>query len=121
MPRRAQTIVLTVVLINLGLIAIVGYALDYGAEPMGVVFVTSAGPVAFGHRKHVLHGGEDHQCRSCHHDIKDAETHEKKCRGCHYYGREPHRSEKAKTHKRCVGHRCVSCHADKKCGYCHRQ
>lgn len=121
MAKRTHTIVLTVLLANLALLAVVGYALDHYREPAGVLFVTRGGPVAFDHRGHVLHGAEDTKCKSCHHDIKGMENAEKSCRSCHYFGQDPHRNEKEKIHKRCIGAKCVSCHTDKQCAYCHSQ
>jgi len=121
MAERTQRIIFAAVIVNLAVIAAVGYALDHYRQPKGALFVTKGGPVAFDHQAHVLHGGEDLQCNSCHHDIKDEESLEKKCRNCHYYGKNPHRNEKEKIHKRCIGAKCVSCHADKKCSHCHSQ
>ena len=121
MTHRTQKVTFLAILINLAVLGVVGYALDCCRQPVGALFLTKGGPVAFSHQAHVLHGGEDLQCKSCHHDIKGKENLEKKCRDCHYYGKDPHRNEKEKIHKRCIGAKCVSCHADKKCIYCHSQ
>ncbi len=132
MSKRTEKLVFITVLANLVLIAIVGYALDCYREPVGVLFVTPAGPVAFTHRTHVQHGGDDLQCRSCHHDVKGKvagavghlgakESPEKSCRACHYDGKETHRNVKEKVHQRRIGAKCVSCHADKPCSFCHSQ
>ena len=121
MAERTQRVALIAVLINLTFIAVIGYALDLCRQPAGVLFVTAGGPAAFAHKKHVQHGGDTLQCRSCHHDIKGKPNTAMNCRGCHYHGDKPQRNEKAKTHKRCIGVKCVSCHADKQCGHCHRQ
>ena len=120
MSDRAAQIILAAVLLNLAIIAIAGYAIEGSREPIGVVFLTEAGPVPFNHEAHAVPGAPGMDCADCHHKLQGDATGEVSCRACHYYGKEPHRCETAKVHKRCIGAACVKCHVDKECGFCHK-
>jgi len=119
MSRETKRITLIVILVNLAALGLVGYAIEHMGPPVGVLFLTSAGPVAFNHQGHVRHGGEGLNCENCHHEVLSLNSSEKNCRACHYYGKEPFHNASEKVHKRCIGAKCMSCHADKACAYCH--
>lgn len=119
MSKRTKRTALGIALVNLTLVGVVGYALEGRKEIVGTLFLTPAGPVAFKHQLHVRHGGPDLDCKACHHDLLAGESTEKNCRACHYYGDDPFRAEAEKDHKRCIGAKCVSCHATKDCAFCH--
>ncbi|MBN1576838.1 MAG: cytochrome c3 family protein [Chitinispirillaceae bacterium] len=94
-------------------------------EPPHVIFPSNGGPVLFPHGHHRQDSGAAIECIECHHKLDpEAKTAAPmKCRICHY--NDPDIVETVcaddKTHPRCVGIKCNTCHDGEKCTFCHRK
>ncbi|NOZ20662.1 MAG: cytochrome c3 family protein [Planctomycetes bacterium] len=122
MSKKTHTIILAVALLNLAIVAFVGYAVEWDQSPVGFLFLTKGGPVAFNHQLHAPPGTPEKDCKECHHDLPNGSPPpQMSCRACHYYGKEPKRCEAEKIHKRCIGAKCRSCHVIEDCSHCHKQ
>lgn len=93
--------------------------------PKTVQFDTDGGPVVFDHFTHASADGYGLDCESCHHGYKPEKSkgYPMNCRRCHYNKKYGKLCEKADTHNRCVGNKCLSCHEDgsENCTICHKE
>mgnify|MGYP003564683852 CR=1 FL=1 len=126
-PKKKETVIISLIMINLTLVIVFSAIFERNAIPVGILMNTSAGAVKFDHLQHTRHGTEELECASCHHPIKDSEgkereTPDNRCRSCHYKNRlESSPCNDKETHKRCIGENCNGCHTKKKCEFCHHR
>ena len=90
MTRKIELIIITLTAVNLLIIAVVGYTVQWRDHPEGILLVTKGGAVKFDHERHIQHGSPGLVCRQCHHLIKGregikTEPQYNECRDCHYY------------------------------------
>jgi hypothetical protein len=124
MSAKTETIAITLIIINLLIIAAIGYGFEWAGPPDSITMITKGGAVVFDHKLHTLHGTPDLKCAGCHHPVDGGKTSHSKeirdCRACHYYQKiTTAECKEAEVHKRCIGDKCTSCHTKKECGFCH--
>jgi len=67
--KKRQALFPAVVIIVTAAVGILGYSLEdeQRAEPLRMLYETTAGPVVFDHQLHATSGSYDLECRKCHH------------------------------------------------------
>lgn len=104
--ERAIAYCIAVVCLLVGIVCYAGFSMESPAEPVRIMFKSSAGDVLFSHKVHVSESGYGLSCGDCHHEDEDDPV---GCGECHNEDEEVGRSDA--FHGQCKG-----CHEDEEAG-----